>query len=208
MGIKETLISRIVDLEWHLFQHVQGLDGRPAGCQQDRKTFEVMRTGQATSWSTAVLESYLEDLASAQAEGRNLMTEKYARMMATTAPQAYAELYDQLSRLTPSVEAMISEITETVVAWQELLEGTYPHILKRGRPLRQSADASGVTSFETYLRGELATYSERTLQHYLEHVRRQHAAGINGARITLAYMVAQYGYGSLEAANQALGNSA
>lgn len=206
MEIKATLITRIVDLEWQLFQRVQGIDG-PASCQQDRKTFEVMRTGQAISWSIPALESYLEDLESAQTNGRNLLVEKYARMMAFTAPQAYAEFDDRLPRLTPEVEAMIDEVTETVLAWEELLQEAYPHILKRGRPLHNSADGPGVTSFETYLRGELATYSQRTLKHYLAHIRQQNAAGINGAGITLSYMVSQYGYASLEAANQALGTS-
>jgi hypothetical protein len=185
---------------------VQGIDG-PAGCQQDRRTFEVMRFGQAISWSLATLESYQADIEAAQAEGRNLIAEKYARMMASTDPQAYAELDHQLPRLTAQVIALIEAVIAILLAWEERLEAAYPNIFKRGRPLHSIADGPGVTSIETYLRGELATYSERTLKHYLRHIRQQNKAGINGAEATLAYMVSQYGFDSLEAANQALGNS-
>jgi len=207
MELKETLIKRIVETEWLQFQQVQSIDG-PTDCQQDRGTFEGMRTGQAISWSAPALESYLEDLENAKAQGRNLIAEKYAIMMAATAPQAYAELAYHLPRNPPYVAALIDEAVTMVLAWQEQLYAAYPNILKRGRPLHSSADGPGITSFETYLRSELATYSLRTLKLYISHIRQQKASNINGARITLTYMVSSYGYDSLEAANQALGESA
>jgi len=207
MGVKETLIDRIVDLEWGLFQQVQGIGG-PAACQQDQRTFEVMRRGQALSWALKTLESYLKDLGNAQTEGQNLITEKYARMMAHTAPDEYAQLAPHLPPLEAETLALIDAIVATVLRWEHALEAAYPNLLKRGRPLLQSADRPGVTSLETYLRGELATYSTRTLHHHHAHIRQQAAAGINGARITLEYMVHCSGYASLEAAEQALRSSA
>jgi len=207
MELKESLIKRIVEAEWRQFQEVQNIDG-PTDCQQDRGTFEMMRTGQAISWSVPVLESYLEDLESAWAEGRNLIIEKYAIMMAATAPHTYAELAHPPHRNPPYVATLIDEAVAIVLTWEEQLYAAYPNILERGRPLYSSADGPGVTSFETYLRGELATYSLRTLKLYLTHIHQQKASNINGARITLVYMVSQYGYDSLEAANQILGGSA
>ncbi len=47
---------------------MQGIDG-PAACQQDRKTFEVMRSSQLQAWNQEIAESYLDDLSRAQAGG-------------------------------------------------------------------------------------------------------------------------------------------
>jgi hypothetical protein len=207
MGFKETLIERIVDLEWTMFRQVRG-QGGPAPCQQDRRTFEVMRRGQALSWSPETLESYLEDLEAAQATGRNLITEKYARMMASTTPAEYAQLGTHLPHLEAASLALIDAIVANVLEWEHALEVAYPNVLRRGRPLLRSADRPGVTSLETYLRGELATYSDRTLKYYHAHIQQQVAAGINGARITLEYMVCRSGFASLAEAEQAIGATA
>lgn len=204
MEFKENLIRKIIDLEWTVFQQVQGQDGR-AACQQDLRTFEVMRHGQAMSWSVETLESYLADLETAQAAGRNLITEKYARMMASTAPAEYAEIAPFLPPLAPKAMALIDAIVVTVIKWEQALAADYPQLFMRSRPLLSSADRPEITSLETYLRGELATYSLNTLNHYHTHVKRQAAAGINGARITLEYMVSRSGYVSLAEAEQALG---
>jgi len=55
----------------------------------------------------------------------------------------------------------------------------YPNILSRGRPLED--DGSGSTSFTTYLRGELETYSDRTLELLHGDIRRSAERGENWA---------------------------
>jgi hypothetical protein len=57
---------------------------------------------------------------------------------------------------------------------------------------------------ETYLRGELATYSANTLRLYQANINEQVSQGINGSAITLAQMMAAYGYDSLEEADNKL----
>lgn len=207
MAFKDTLIDRIIDLEWDLFQQVRGIGG-PASCQQDPETFGVMRRSQALAWSVETLESYLEDLRTAQARGRNLIAEKYARMMAGTDPEVYERIAPQLPELDAAAEALIDAIADIVIAWEEALNREYPNLMRRGRPLHSSADRPGVTSLETYLRGELATYSLRTLRRHLTHIESQRRAGVNGAAITLEQMVARSGYASLEAAEAKLGAAA
>lgn len=203
MEFKANLIRQIIDAEWRLFQQVQGQGGW-AACQQDRRTFDVMRHGQALSWSVETLESYLTDLETAQVAGRNLIAEKYARMMGSTAPAEYADIAPLLPPLAPKKLALIDTIVAMVIGWEQTLAADYPQIFKRGRPIMSSADRPGITSLETYLRGELATYSLNTLNHYHAHIQRQVADGINGARITLEYMVFRSGYVSLAEAEQAL----
>jgi hypothetical protein len=64
-----------------------------------------------------------------------------------------------------------------------------------------------VTSLETYLRGELSTYSQKTLELYYDHLSQQESENINGSEITLEHTVKQYGYASLKIANAKLNPS-
>lgn len=200
---KEDLIATIVQAEWEMFQAVPNA-GAPAGCQQDFKTFEIMRSSQAVSWSEAALESYLDDLRAAQRSGRNLLTEKYARMMESTAPAEYAAIAHLLPPLDPAARPVIDAIVKVALGWETDISARFPHVLKRGRSLRAAEDRPGVTSVETYLRGELATYSLRTLTLYLENVRAQAQAGINGCELTLSETMKRYGVESLAVADRRL----
>ena len=76
----------------------------------------------------------------------------------------------------------------------------YPRLSGKGRPLRTSEDSTGETSFETYLRGELKTYSARTITLLHELTLRQQQDGVNGAALNLLNQVQQYGYATLEQA--------
>ena len=201
MTTKEDLIECIIEVEWKMFQDVPNIGGR-AACQDDLKTFRIMRAAQSASWSDTTLESYLNDLNEAEISGRNLLTEKYARMMRSTSPLEYARIEHLLPTLDPKALELIEKIVKIVLGWEQELLEMYPHIIKRGRPLFSDEDSAGVTSMETYLRGELATYSLRTLKVYLEHIQREQSEKTNGSAITLLCMVKQYGFASLEEANE------
>jgi hypothetical protein len=197
------LIAAIVQAEWEMFQAVPNVGG-PAGCQQDPDTFEIMRSSQAVSWSEAALESYLDDLVAAQRSGRNLLTEKYARMMESTAPAEYAAIEHLLPPLDEAARRLIDAIVAVVLGWETEISARFPHVLGRGRPIHASEDRPGVTSVETYLRGELASCSPRTLALYLDHVRAQTKAGVNGCELTLSHTMRRYGFESLAAADRRL----
>lgn len=62
-----------------------------------------------------------------------------------------------------------------------------------------------MTSFETYLRGELLTYSQSTLNLYAEHVKRQHAQGVNMSVQIMENTAMMYGYSSAVEAEASLG---
>ena len=203
MARKENLTAKIVEIEWKMFHNVPNIGGT-AACQEDPKTFEIMRVSQAVSWSEAALESYLDDLTEAEKNGRNLLTEKYARMMKSTSPSEYAQIEHLLPPLNPEVPPLIDRIVKIVLLWQEELSEKYPYLLSRGRPIHSSDDTPFVTSIETYLRGELATYSPRTLELYYENVLKQKSENINGAEIALDYTIKRYGFNSLKEANEKL----
>ena len=190
-NLKEDLIASIVALEWEMFQNVNNVGGR-AACQDNFETFSVMRSSQATAWSEAALASYLEDLTDAQENGRNLLTEKYARIQ------------HQLPPVEQETRLLIDRITKIHLAWEEEISINFPYIRRRGRPASSSDDTSYLTSIETYLRGEFATYSTRTLALYYQNALEQKAANINGAQVVLAATMQQYGFNSLAAANEAM----
>jgi hypothetical protein len=135
------------------------------------------------------------------------MTEKYARMMASTSPVEFAKFAHSLPQLAPEVPGLIENIVAIILKWEEDLSRRFPNVVNKGRPLFSSDDSVHVTSLETYLRGELATYSRRTLALYYDHLSKQASENINGSEITLGKTVEQYGYASLKAANEILNHS-
>lgn len=167
---KEDLISAILDLEWEMFSAVRNRDGR-AACQEDPDTFRIIRSGGFMVWSKDTLESYLADLGEARDAGRNLMTEKYARMEGL------------IGSLNPDAIPLITEIVNTECRWAEEFRQRYPQA-RMGRPIYDSEAPSSVISAETYSRGELETYSMRTLELYHRDNREIEARGQN--RIEMA----------------------
>ena len=200
---KEKLIVKILDAEWEMFNNTPGIGGR-ALCQENRNTFEINRTAQAMSWSEAALESYLNDLLEAKNNNRNLMAEKYGRMMESTSPEEFTEIKHLLPSLDPEVPTMVEKIIANVLKWEEDLVSKYPNIVRRGRPLYSTEDNRHITSIETYLRGELSTYSLNTLNIYYENILKQKSEHVNGSEVILEHVIKLYGFKSLQEANEKL----
>jgi hypothetical protein len=202
--MKEKLILDIVELEWEMFSGVNNFGGR-ASCQEDYLTFKIMRASQAEAWNDEVLQSYYDDLVLAKSQNRNLMTEKYARMMESTSPGEY----QRISRLLPVVDGSSLDLIEKIIGinltWKVETAAAYPNLTKRGRAIYTKEDTYSFTSFETYLRGELRTYSPKTIQCYyamtLEYLNR----GENIEEIYLLNTVKKYGYPSLAEAEKFAG---
>lgn len=201
--MNKALISEIVAMEWEMFQNVPNAGGR-AACQNKGATFKIMRTSQLTAWSEPLLESYKLDLQEAQVQGRNLLTEKYANMMAWTDPEDYAKIAHLLPELTPAKKQLIVNITKIHMEWVKEMNEKYPYVREKGRPASSQEDSAYKTSVETYMQGELATYSLRTLELYMSNICEQQSQNINGAQIVLEATVKAYGYTSLDVANKAL----
>lgn len=198
---KGEVIEQIVALEWQQFQQVQNEGGR-ADCQDDPETFWIMRKSQFLVWTEEALESYLEDLKAAEEDGWNLLTEKYARMMESTAPEQYAELEQWMPVRSKERIQMQEELIRTKLRWEEEFAGEYPNLAGRGRLLYTSQDTPWETSLETYARGELGTYSDRTIQLLKKMYDRMEQEGSNLSYQIMEHMVGFYGYQSLEQAEE------
>jgi hypothetical protein len=162
-----------------------------------------MRSSQILSWNQEIADSYLQDLKRARTQGRNLMTEKYARMMEYTSPCEFRRIAPSLPPLDRDAASLVERLSRLSVGFMEELVEKYPHVASQGRPLYSSDDSRYTASFETYNRGELATYSSRTLQLLEDHYQTMVAAGKNPAEVVLQHTVAHYGYASLERAEAA-----
>lgn len=195
------LIDYIVDKEWKMFDRVQNEGGR-ASCQNDPATFRIMRASQFMTWPEDLLKSYLADLEAAERAGRNLLTEKYAFMMESTAPLEFRRIRHLLP--APGKDALdhIREIVDIHVGWERRTDQIYPHVRAKGRPLTRDEDRLNVTSFETYLTGELKTWSEATLTKYLAFTRECLRQGRNLAEETADNMARAYGYASMRDAEE------
>lgn len=197
--------ERVARHEFAQFQHVRGEEGR-ADCQDDWPTFRAMRVSQFLTWSPALLDSYAADLDAADVTGRNLVTEKYARMMQSVEPDRFArELAPHLPPLSSSRVALQERIIAVQVAWARGFRERYPRLGSGMRTLTTAGDTLAATSFETYLRGELGTYSTRTLRLYGEMVDALVREGVNLTELTVGHTVALAGFASLSAAEAAQG---
>lgn len=195
------IIEQIVEMEWEMFQNVRNTGGR-AACQDDFETFHVMRKSQFLTWDLPLLESYWQDLQEGKVQGRNLVMEKYAYMMESTAPKEYEAIATGLPKISEEKQAMIEQIVAIQVGWREEFAEKYPHLSGQARIIHTSEDTLYDISFETYLRGELKTYSMQTLVLYGRRIVAFVQEQKNMTEEIMRYTTAFYGYKTLEDAEQ------
>lgn len=197
------LVEEVIRREWNQFQRTENEGGR-ASCQGNWPMFLQMRASQFMTWPEDLLRSYLDDLDEANRVGRNLVTEKYARMMASTAPDEYRERIEPfIPRLSDERIARQERVIDVQVAWARDFRGRYPKLGAAMRVLTTAEDTLENTSFETYLRGELGTYSDRTMALYEAMVEDLQAAGRNLTEQTVANTVRLGGFADLTEAEAA-----
>ena len=167
---KMNFIDKIVEIELDMFERVRTAE--PSLCKDRPETFKVMRRITHFVLSTETLESYLGDLQKARAEGRNLLTEKYARMDKQIPP----------IKVNPAID----EIVKLEGRWMRQLSQKYPHVFKgRAAPLK------------SYLASELETYSDKTLELYLRDVSKAEKEGRNLAEERYTRLFQQIGYSGI-----------
>lgn len=168
----EELLHDIVAIELRMFLTVQTSD--PITCQEQPGAFKLTRKAGFHVLSPETLESYINDLQEAMEENRNLIELKYARIDSLIPPL--------------SDNPLIEKIVEVEGRWLKELEKRYP-LTFRGR-----ADfATGV-----YLRSELETYSDRTLELYYKDVCKALAESKNLTAERYTYLFKQIGYNSID----------
>ena len=197
----QELAEDIARLEFEAFDKVQNEGGR-ADCQNDWLTFSVMRKSQYLTWDRTMLTQYLFDFYREYHLGHNLIEEKYGRMMESTAPEKYEELKKHFPELTEEKKSIIEQICGMQVGWMEEFAKQYPALADNARSIHTYEDNPFNTSYETYLRGELGTYSDKMLELYGRYIVGYAKAGKNPAMDIMENNVRMYGYKSIEEAEQ------
>ena len=201
VSAREQLIFDIAQTEWELFQQVRNTGGR-ASCQDDPDTFFKMRMSQWMVYSDEVLHSYYEDCKNAVTEGRNPVFEKYARMMESTYPEEYNQIKEHLPDVSDKTD-LVEKIVKINLEWDADMLRDYPNLRSLGRVLTTADDSvTEGSSMESYLRGELLTYSVHTLQLICRETVEAYEQGENLLKQTIANETLFYGYASLEEAEE------
>ena len=162
---KEKIINKILEKEWKYFSNLNNIGGR-ADCQDNKEDFIIMRKSQWETFNEETLLSYLEDLNSKN----NPLFQKYAQMMKYNSPEEYEKIKDILEKASDEKNDLVNKIMFIYMEWEKEFFERYPIFSSMGRPLYSSEDDDIETSIETYLRGELLSYSEKTLKLYLNYV--------------------------------------
>ena len=200
-NVIEGLALMIAKAEFAAFDKVQNEGGR-ASCQNNWPTFKVMRMSQYLTWDEEMLLQYLADFQMNFSKGRNMIEEKYARMMESTAPEQYARFKENLSIIPKEKRIIIEEIIRLQVQWMEEFAAQYPGLAQNARLIHTSEDTPFDTSYETYLRGELGTYSDKMIELYGRYIVAHAQNGVNVAQEIMWNTVQFYGYSSFEEAVQ------
>ena len=175
---KSDLIDDVLSIELDMFQRVQAIN---EGCRESPEAFKLTRRSSFETWSEKSLQLYLADLNEALGESRNLMTEKYARIDGSM-PFIRFDL-------------VIDDIIEIELNWRNEMVQKYPHLLAEDI---SGGYTYGVLNFEIYLRAELETYSNETLNSFFQDVSEASAERRNLLEETYAMMFQRLGYNSLE----------
>ena len=186
----------IVKKEWDMFQNVKNVGGR-ADCQDDWETFVIMRLSQLKSWEDNVVESYLNDLVEAEKAERNLVMEKYAYMMEETDPKYFARIKHLLPPVTDKAKSLVDKIVSQYEDWVKEFAAKYPNIRKNGRAMDGGSIGERATLLN-YLKCELYTYSENTLELYWDSILKNKE--FNRYWYSMEKMAQAYGYQTLDEA--------
>jgi hypothetical protein len=201
---RKELTDKILELEWEMFTNTNNAGGR-ASCQDDRPTFMIMRKAQSDIWGKDTLASYLHDLEEAVQDKTNLMTIKYAHMMKITFPDEYEAIKNSLPPISKPALELTGEIMKYHSKWSIEAAGKYPKLFSLGRPV-SSTDNKNIhnAAIDNYLRSELLTYSESTLELCLKDTLKAASAGVNLSLEIMKNTAESYGFNSLDAIESAL----
>lgn len=201
---REKIIEQILFYEWKMMISITAIDD-PEGCREKPLTFKIMRESQHLVWSDDTLSSYLADLELAESKRVNMVAERYAHMMRVTNPLEYEQVKRDLRPLSKEAIRLVETIMGIFSEWNRDVDKRYPNIRSLGRP---TSEDEQWTSVDTYLKGELLTYSVKTLSLCLQDIYRARAQSVNMSEMMLFNMARFYGYQSLDDMEKRISSSA
>lgn len=187
--MKEKIIDEIIEREWSYFSKLNNIGGK-AECQNNKEDFIIMRKAQWLTFNLETLSSYLDDLKAKI----NPVFQKYAEMMRNNMPDEYENIEIFLDKISESKKGIVGQIMNIYMKWEEEFFEKFPIYSSMGRPLYSNLDTFEDTSVETYLRGELYSYSEKTLKIYFDYILEMKNKKINLAIQNMDYLAKLQGF--------------
>ena len=157
---KEILITDVVSNEWEMFTNTNNI-GRRSSCQDQKGNFIASRAAYWNMFDEQVLSSYLNDLSNAKSNKINLAAQKYGYMMESTDPYYFKTIKHLLVPVSNKKLKLVDSIMLIYMKWEESLISS--SLDNKNRVLYKQYDSKYNTSVETYMKGELTSYSEETL---------------------------------------------
>lgn len=175
---RDEILKQIVINEWKFFTNVNNL-GKRAFCQDNSFTFIYARLCYWNIYNDIILTSYLNDLIRAKTDKRNLITEKYAYIMKYSDPKYFDKIKKYLPNISKHKENLVNSIMSIYMDWEEDIRKNKSDLLDNNRDLYDSSKSAANTTIENYFKGELFSYSEKTLSLILKYYLSAHQKGIN-----------------------------
>lgn len=169
-------LRELVQLEWVHFDTVQGMSGR-AACQDDAVGFFVHRVAQYLSFPRESIMGVRDDVVAADAAGRNVIREKYARMMEMADPVAFARDWSgRLEAPSPVKRCVLNEIESALRSMLDTAQGELPATAQH---VRGSITQPKLISSIGYYVCEIQSYSLSTLKCLRDGLRHQLGNHVN-----------------------------
>lgn len=174
--VEISMLHELLDTEWLHFDVVNGIAGR-AECQDNAIGFFIYRTAQYMSFPRETLACVHDDVLAADAAGRNVIREKYARMMERTDPAEFDRIWrGKLEEISSVKQGVLDSIEQTLRAMLEDAAGTMPASTKHARGTISRAEL--VSSIDYYI-CEISSYSLNTLYCLRDGLQKQLADHVN-----------------------------
>ena len=109
-----------------------------------------------------------------------------------------------MPEISQEKEELVQKIVEIYLHWEEEIIKKYPKVTSKGRLLYSKYDTPNYTSIETYLKGELSSYSVKTLKLYYEYIQSCVTNNVNLAENNLENIVLEKGYKTIDEAEKSL----
>lgn len=122
--------------------------------------------------------------------------------MKSTTPKQYKKAARLVTEPTEEKKELVEKINFKLMEQTISLFAQYPNVASTGRPIHTKEDDMVNTSIEAYQRGELYTYSLKTLTALKGHLDALEEKGISLTKLILEHTVKAYGFETLEEAKQ------